>query len=46
MLKRIKKCLQRGHQRKITGWPYFITMMFFVIFLLQLVILLILIKIT
>ncbi len=42
----IKKAFKRACEHKITGYPYAFIMMFFIIFLMQLIMLLILVKIS
>lgn len=42
----IKKAFKRACIHKITGYPYAFIMMFFIIFLMQLIMLLILVKIS
>jgi len=44
--KSIKKLFTRACRHKITGWPYVFIMMFFIIFLMQLIMLLILAKLS
>ncbi|MFA5420881.1 MAG: hypothetical protein WC280_02575 [Patescibacteria group bacterium] len=44
MIKFLKKKIRTWNKHKVTGWPYFITMMFFVVFLTQMIILIILLK--
>lgn len=44
--KSIKKVFNRACHHRISGWPYVVIMMFFAIFLLQLIMLLILVKIS
>ena len=43
--KSIKNLFTRACRHKITGWPYVFIMMFFIIFLMQLIMLLLLVKI-
>jgi hypothetical protein len=44
MINSIKKIIKKGHEHKITGWPYFFVMMFLLIFMMQLIMLIILLK--
>ncbi len=40
----LKNFIKRSHQKKINGWPYAFIMMFFIIFIMQMIMLIILIK--
>ncbi len=44
MINLFKKVIKKGHEHKITGWPYFFVMMFLLIFMMQLIMLIILLK--
>jgi hypothetical protein len=44
MLKAIKRAAKRLHEHKVTGWPYFFIMTFLIIFMMQLIMLIILLK--
>lgn len=44
MLKTIKKKIKKMHKHKIVGWPYFFIMTFLIIFMMQLLMLIILLK--